>query len=81
MILDFLSALLKVIKIRMMLFLQLLFTVLVGLAVVLLLGAALAGIWERVRGDSEVKKLERERRLALTKNKSPARSGSKQASN
>ena len=34
------------------------FTVLVGLAVVLLLATALAGIWERLRVDGEVKKLE-----------------------
>jgi hypothetical protein len=40
-----------------MLFLQLLFTVLVGLSVVLLLVATLAAIWERLRGDSELKKL------------------------
>jgi hypothetical protein len=45
-----------------MLFLQLLFTVLVSFAVVLLLVAALAKIWEILRGDSKVKKLERERR-------------------
>jgi hypothetical protein len=50
-----------------MLFLQLLFTVLVGLSVVLLLVATLAAIWERLRGDSELKKLG----LKLIKPKTP----------
>jgi hypothetical protein len=40
-----------------MLFLQLLFTVLVGLSVVLLLVGTLAAIWKRLRGGSELKKL------------------------
>jgi len=52
------------------------FTVAVGLAVVVLLAAVLVGIWESVRGDREVKKLERERRRAVTKDHSPERSGS-----
>ena len=50
-----------------MLFFQLLFTVLVGLSVVLLLVATLAAIWERLRGDSELKKLG----LKLIKPKTP----------
>jgi len=45
------------------------FTVAVGLAVVVLLAAVLVGIWESVRGDREVKKLERRR--AVTKDHSP----------
>ena len=37
-----------------------LFTFLVGLSVVLLLVAALTAIWERLHGDGELKKLERD---------------------
>jgi|SRR6516162_6901860 len=55
---DFLFALAKVIRIGIMLFPLL--TLLVGLAVVILLGAAVAGIWERLRADSEVKKIEQD---------------------
>jgi uncharacterized membrane protein YccC len=49
-----------------------LFTVLVGVAVVLLLATALAAIWERLRGDSEVKTLERDNIERLEEESSPS---------
>ena len=45
-------------------FLLQLFTVAVGLAVILLLAAALAGIWAGIRDEVQVRKIERERRRA-----------------
>ena len=47
-----------------------LFTVAVGLAVILLLAAALAGIWAGIRDEIQVRKIERERRR-LAVNHSP----------
>jgi len=38
------------------------FTFAVGIAVIILLIVAVTAIWERLRGDRESKKLERERR-------------------
>jgi hypothetical protein len=45
----------------MMAFLLALFTVVIGLFVVVLLAAALAAIWRGIRGDDQLKKIERER--------------------
>ena len=45
-------------------FLLQIFTVAVGLAVILLLAAALAGIWTGIRDEIQVRKIERERRRA-----------------
>ena len=53
-----------------MLFLQLFFTVLVGLSVVLLLVATLAAIWERLR-DGEFKKLGLKRIKPKTRRNDP----------
>jgi len=44
------------------------FTVAVGLAVILLLAAALAGIWTGIRDEIRVRKVERERRQAAENN-------------
>jgi hypothetical protein len=43
------------------------FTFAVGLAVIILLIVAVTAIWERLRGDGELKKLERERRSETRK--------------
>jgi hypothetical protein len=40
------------------------FTIAVGLAVILLLAAALAGIWAGIRDEIQVRKIEREQRRA-----------------